>query len=236
MADGIYAALSGGISNLEILDVLSNNLANADAIGFKEDRPLFAEVLRQRLPGVVDDSTQVAVRGMATDLRQGALVRTGNPLDLALVGDGFFAVETAQGVRYTRRGDFRLGDRGRLQTAGGAAVLGQGGPIHVPPGALAIDEQGNLSVDGRLVDRLRIVDFPASALGKEGEGLFVARERERASAAQVLSGHLERSNVSAVGAMTQMIAASRSFEIAMQAVQHHRQMDSRLIADLGKGT
>lgn len=237
MADGIYAALSGGIASLEILDVLANNLANADAIGFKEDRPLFAEVLRQRLPGANADAPgQVALRGTAVDFKQGPLQRTGGSLDVALVGEGFLAVSTDAGVRYTRRGDLRLGPGGRLETSGGAAVLGLRGPVRLPPGEVAIDAEGNVSVDGRFVDRLRVVLLPAAALAKEGDALFVASAPEQPARAQVLQGHLERSNVSPVGAMTQMIAATRAFEIALQAIQSHRRMDERLVQDMGKGT
>jgi flagellar basal-body rod protein FlgG len=234
VADGIYTALSGGMSNLEILDLLANNLSNADTVGFKEDRPLFAEVLRRRLPGAIGDNAQVETRGVAIDLRQGPLQRTGNPLDLALAGDGFFAVKTARGVRYTRRGDFRIGAGGTLLTTTGTPVLGEGGPIRLPGGEIAVDERGNIFSGNSLVGRLRIVQLPPASLSKEGDGLFASRGPELPSSARVVQGHLERSNVSPVEAMSQMILATRSFEIALQAIQSYRRMDERLVAEAGR--
>jgi flagellar basal-body rod protein FlgF len=234
MADGIYSALTGAVANLGTLDTLANNLANADSLGFKEDRPLFQEVLRSAAVRPRSEA-QVAIRAMSVDLSQGALQRTGNPFDLALVGEGFFAVSTPNGVRYTRRGDFRVAETGELRSSSGAAVLGRNGPIRLPAGDAQVDELGNIQVGGRVVDQVRIVALPASALAKEGDSLFSSAAAASPSQAKVMAGHLERSNVSPVGAMTQMIVASRAFEIALQAIQNHRQMDERLITESGRG-
>lgn len=234
MADGIYAALSGGMASLEVLDVLSNNLANADAHGYKTDRPVFAEALAQAR-GPQNDVVQVATRGTLVDTAQGALQHTKNPLDVAMNGDGFFTVATPAGERLTRRGDFRLGEGGLLQTGSGHVVLGEKGPVRIPAGNLVIDEKGGLTVDGAPLDRLKLASAPAASLRKEGDGLFTSAAVTSGAEGQVVQGSLERSNVSAVGTMSQLMMASRSFELAVQMMQSYRRMDEKLVQDMGKG-
>ena len=236
MADGIYAALSGGMASLEVLDVLSNNLANADAHGYKSDRPVFAEALAQA-KGAQGDTIQVATRGTLIDTAQGPLQQTRNPLDVAMNGDGFFTVQTPAGERLTRRGDFRLGEGGTLVTASGHAVLGEKGPVTLPAGEVTIDGSGGIQVAGRQIDRLRISDVPAASLRKEGDGLLTSSAASKGAAAgQVVQGSLERSNVSAVGTMSQLMMASRTFELAVQMMQSYRRMDEKLVADMGKNS
>jgi len=223
------------MASLEVLDVLSNNLANADAHGYKTDRPVFSEALAQA-KGAQNDIVQVANRGTLVDTAQGPLQQTKNPLDVAMNGNGFFTVATPGGERFTRRGDFRLAEGGALVTASGHAVIGEKGPVRLPTtGSVVIDDKGGVHVDGAQIDRLKIVHAPAASLRKEGDGLFASANVTSSADGQVVQGSLERSNVSAVGTMSQLMMASRSFELAVQMMQSYRRMDEKLVADMGKG-
>ena len=236
MADGIYTALSGGIANLEILDVLSNNLANASAHGYKLDRPAFSEALATASSEGLADSAQVVNRGTVVDLAQGTLDTTRNPLDVALVGDGLFTVQTERGMRYTRRGDFQRGADGALVTSSGHPVLGERGPIKLPNGDVRIDEGGMVSVGGRAIDRLRVEAVAGAALRKEGESVFAASAPGQPAKPRVMQGQLEKSNANVVGTMTGLMVASRAFEMAVQMIQAHRKLDEKLTSEMGKNS
>jgi flagellar basal-body rod protein FlgG len=235
MADGLYTALSGGAASLDVLDVLANNLANASSHGYKVDRAVFSEVL-EAARSAPSGRSHVALRGTVVDTTQGALKETRNPLDVAISGQGFFAVQAPQGIRYTRRGDFRLSADGKLVTAAGHDVLGQRGAVKLTAGDVRIDEKGGVHSGGRQIDRLRIVDLPATSLRKEGDALFDSTAAPQPAGAQILQGQLEASNVSAVGTMNALMVASRTFELAVQMMQSFRRMDEKLISDMGKGT
>jgi len=164
MYTGLYAAVSGSLAHEMRLAILTNNLANANTAGFKADRPVFQV---EPLPDVVGplaaseaapavmtslnrfhgrDSAQTQLSAVHTDFTQGALRTTGNPLDVALEGRGFFAVQTADGVAYTRQGTFSLNAEGVIVTAHGLPVLGDNGPLRLPPGKIEIDATGRVRV------------------------------------------------------------------------------------------
>jgi flagellar basal-body rod protein FlgF len=148
-------------------DAIANNLANLNTTGFKADRPAFATVYERQLYRVEGTRAQpigalsagAILRELYTDSQQGALTTTGNPLDAAIDGAGFFAVQTAQGVRYTRNGAFQLDASGTLTTRAGNPVLGENNqPIRVPPNAtVQIGEDGSVLANGTRVARLLIV-------------------------------------------------------------------------------
>lgn len=234
MADGMYTALSGGIANLELVDVLANNLANASAHGYKLDRPAFTEALASASGEGIADNAHVRSRGTVVDLSQGVLEQTRNPLDVALVGEGLFSVQTPGGVRYTRRGDFQRGEDGTLVTRSGHAVLGEAGPIKLPKGDAVIEEDGMVRVAGKPVGRLRLESVPAASLRKEGDALFASAATGQASKPRVLQGQLEKSNASVVGTMTALMVASRAFEMSVQMIQSHRKLDEKLTTEMGK--
>ena len=119
------------------------------------------------------DSVQTRLSAMHTNFTQGDLRTTGNPLDVALEGRGFFAVQTANGVAYTRQGTFSLNPEGVVVTAHGLPVLGDKGPLRLPQGKIEIDATGQVRAGGTVVDRLRVVDLPQPyALEKQGDSLF----------------------------------------------------------------
>jgi flagellar basal-body rod protein FlgG len=225
---GIYVAASGFIGQQKCLEIIANNLANANTAGYKGDIPVF----KISAPSSAWDETgagrstsfftALAVPQMATDFSQGPLTKTGNPLHVALVGEGFFEVQTPLGPRYTRNGDFTRTDDGSLVTHTGHPVMGDGGPITLTEGEIMIDGSGSLVVDENEQGRFRVVTFRDNAnLVKEGDALFApAGETAVAMGAdqiEVKQGYLENANVDAIHEMVLMIEAIRSFE-------HHQKM------------
>jgi flagellar basal-body rod protein FlgG len=237
MNSGMYAALSGNLSALRRLDVLSNNLANASTPGFKADQIQFESVLA----GVKNPSPQdpmLSNERFSTDFSAGALQKSDNTLDVALDGDGFFVVNTPQGPAYTRQGNFHRGTDGKLVNPDGYEVQGQGGAISVTGGRIQIGDGGVVTVDGAASGTLAQVDFPKPyALTKLGGGLFVPADPQQAPAAsnaQVKQGFLEGSNVKVVVEMARMIEASRYFESCAKAVKSYDDMANKAANDLGK--
>ncbi|MDI3543382.1 MAG: flagellar basal-body rod protein FlgF [Candidatus Atribacteria bacterium] len=230
MIRGIYTSTSA-LDLQEIKqEVWANNIANLDTPGFKKEL-IWAEAAQEtnifrflgsQSPYPLGEMTAGVQPGTEkiTDFSPGTLEETGNYLDLAIEGNGFFVVSTPSGEAYTRAGNFQLDGEGRLITVSGYPVLGEGGEIVLPAGGKAsIDEEGNISVDGEEVDRLRIVDFAdRSVIRKNGENLFVAEgvAPQEAINFRVRQGFLEKSNLDPIEAMVSMIEALREYEIAQR--------------------
>ena len=236
MNSGMYAALSGNLSALRRLDVISNNLANSSTPGFKADQIQFESVLanaKNNSEGPVFSSDL-----FSTDFTAGSLQRSDNVLDLALDGDGFFVVNTPQGTAYTRQGNFHRGVGNKLVTADGYEVQGQGGSITMNGGRIEISPTGVVSVDGNAAGTIARVDFPKPyALSKAGGGLFVPSNPQQAPTAatvEVKQGFLETSNVKVVVEMARMIEASRYFETCAKAVKSYDDLAAKAANDLGK--
>lgn len=217
---------------------LANNLANANTVGYKRDR-VFIEALNERL------DAEGAPRSNRTptqwaDMEQGALERTGNSLDAALGGEGFFTVTDADGAeRYTRAGRFVIGPDRSLQTPTGLTVEGEGGPIQMPPDVqdITITRTGQVQADGQPVGRLRVVQFDNPAqLERRGDATFAAPEADPTVVEQpnVLQGHIEESNVNPVKAMTDMIEHFRLFESQQKMIQSSDQLLGKVAQDLGR--
>jgi len=192
--------------------VVAHNLANADTTGFKGER-VFARL-------VADSILAAEAR---TDLRPGVLKPTGAPLDLALEGAGFFVVRTPAGERLVRGGSMQLDGEGRLVDAAGNPVLGENGPIVLPPGRIEIDLQGTIRVDGLEVDRLRVEDLPLGVdPTREEAGRYLPppdRTPLPPEERRVRQGYLEESNVQAVEALVEMITVQRSFAAVHNTVR-----------------
>ena len=244
MNSGMYTALSGNLAAQQRLDVLTNNLANVNSAGFKKDRILFESTLASvknpsQGDGTLTDAPVMSEVSFATDYSAGPLQQTGNTLDLALDGDGFFAVNTPQGKRYTRQGNFHIDGNSRLVTADGNEVLGNGGPITVKGGKVEINGKGEVFVEGNRVDSLAIVDFPKPyPLQKAGGVLFMPTggggNEQPAGNTAVKQGFLEVSNVNPILEMTQMIETTRYYESCVKAVQSYDSMAAKAANDLGK--
>jgi flagellar basal-body rod protein FlgG len=174
----------------------------------------------------------------STDFSQGPLQKSDNVLDVALYGDGFFAVNTPQGTAYTRQGNFKRGANNQLVTADGHQVQGAAGPITLTGGRIDIGNTGVVTVDGTPVGTIAQVDFPKPyAFQKLGGGLFVPADPQAATtpaSAQVKQGYLEGSNVNVVVEMARMIETSRYSESCSKMIQSYNDMASKAANDLGK--
>jgi flagellar basal-body rod protein FlgF len=209
------------------LDVVANNVANVSTNGFKADKQLFEEYLssgahEDNFPGAGRRVSYVQDRGTYRDFSQGGMQHTGNPLDVAIAGDGFLTVQTAAGERYTRDGNLHMNNLGQLTTAAGDLVMGTTGPIVFqqtdhditisPDGTVTVLEGSN-RIDS-IRGKLRLVSFanPQQA-EKQGSNLYAAAggAPQQDLKSTIEQGYIEKSNVSAVGEMSKMVEVTRSY-------------------------
>ena len=228
MDSGLYSTYSGLRANADMLEVLSNNLANLNTTGYKADESFFrlynravTESQRAPLDRAINDSA--VVQGSYTSFVAGPVTTTGRDLDVALEGVGFFVVETPAGTRYTRNGNFHVSSDRHLVTSEGYPVLGRRKPIELPIGKVDISQSGEIHVNGAPVDALKIVAFDDNrALQKVGNSLFQlgqsgVSEKETKDVA-VRQGSLEQSNVNPVQQMIMIINMMRQFEGLQKAM------------------
>ena len=257
MSGSIYMAASGALAYEKRLQIISNNLANVNTVGYKMDQGHFRvfDVAENESPTFVEppelNTSQAPLFWMQfdmyTDFSGGNLRSTGNDLDLALIGNGFFCVQTPDGVAYTRKGAFTLNADGILVTQDGWPVLGDGGEITVDGQEnpqkhkkFSVDEQGYISVDGNQVGSLRIVDFPKPYnLTKLGDTLFqpaAAAGEANAEDVKVSQGFVELSNVDAVKMMTEMIEVLRGYESYQKVIRSADEANAKALNDVGRTT
>jgi len=243
MNSGIYEAVSGSLASVNKLDVLANNLANVTTPGYKKDRIRFESVLAAAgTPPAGSGSGESPVlveEKYSIDFSIGDIRHTGNTFDLALDGDGFFAVNTPEGKAYTRQGNFRIDAGGKLVTTDGYEVLGGGAPIVIKGGTVSFDGQGKMFVEGIESGLIDVVDFPQPYdLRKAGSALFRPNSPDAvpgpAAGAKVMQGKLEGSNVNAVEEMVRMIEATRASESCQRLIQNYDQMTAKAVNELGK--
>jgi len=223
---GFYAACAGLRAQSQALEVSAHNLANLNTPGFRAQDVSFQSLLALVDPAAANELNHAinnygVLEGTHLDLSAGNVEMTGNPLDLAVEGEGFFAVQTSRGVRYTRGGSFRVSTTGELVTAAGDPVLGQAGTIHVPTGAVSIGSDGTISVAGAIAGSIQLSEFPlGTELQSEGDGLLCAPANRAQPALRtvVRQGALESSNVNAIRAMTELIGVQRHAELLGRAL------------------
>lgn len=235
MDSGYYAALTGLVAKFDALDVAANNLANVNTTGYKAQEDFYrtySATLGSENVGPLNQAVNnYGVLGGATsNLQVGPIQITGNPLDLALQGKGFFVVKTAAGDRYTRDGAFHLDAKGVLTSQSGDPVMGLvpkpngkpgEGPIHVPKGTIAVGPSGVVSADGSLAGQLKIVDFPKGThLALEGDGYYSAPASAETPATDpaIKQGALESSNVDPMSAMVSLVLLQREAQMLQNAV------------------
>jgi flagellar basal-body rod protein FlgF len=221
MDNALLVGLSRQMALGRELDVIANNMANVTTAGFKARESRFQEfampVARANTFKPQDRTLSFVVdAGTALDTSLGAVEGTGNPLDAAIKGDGFFAVQTPAGERYTRNGAFTLDAGGQLVTSDGFPVLGENGPITIGPqeSGLAFAPDGTVSTSQGQRGRLRMVRFENSnALRNEGANLFSASVPAQPAGAtsRIESGSIERSNVKPIIEMTRLIEVNRAY-------------------------
>ncbi len=240
MAGGTYSALSGLQTRLAQLDRIASDIANAGTAGYKTERVPTVESRRPDFGQVLQTAIDVAAAPGLVDFRGGSLQTTNRDLDVALDGKGFFEIDTAQGVRYTRNGQFSRRPDGTIVTADGAVVRGEGGvPVVVAgQGAIAFEPDGTVRAGGVLAGKLKIVDF-GDYVGLRREGAHFRADGVAATAApaasRVLGGTLEASNVQLAERMVQLTEVSRAFEALQRGITTlMNDVDGRAITELGR--
>jgi flagellar basal-body rod protein FlgF len=236
MNSGMYSALSGDVNMMDKLDVVANNLANVNTVGFKKDNLYFSKMLdnaSQSLTGGLTDNAIISQSGVFTDYSAGSMQKTDNTFDMALDGEGFFAVKTPQGVAYTRQGNFKRDKNGMLTTIDGYEVLGKGGgSISIPGGKVEVDATGKITVDGTDTGTIDVVDFPKPyQLKKTSSAMFLPANAQvtpqAATKTTVRQGFVENANVNAIAEMMQIIECSRSFESCQRVIRSYDDMSGK---------
>jgi len=242
MDSGYYAAMTGLVARTQALDTAAANLANAQTPGYRAEREYFRSVLLG--PDALDSQLGRTVNnfgllgGDRLNMAQGALTATGNPLDLAIAGEGFFAVQTANGLRYTRDGSFRRSPVGQLVTGAGEPVLSTAGlAIQLPPGEVAVGADGAVSVAGGVVSTVGVFTFPAgSQLTPEGADRYVAPQGVQAQLAKnsvIHQGALEAANEDVIQGSLDLIVMQRQAEMMQRAlIVFHTEFNKTAAEDL----
>ena len=234
MYKGIYIALSGAVLKDTQMEVITQNLANAATVGYKKDNIAFKDyIIPQDMVNSQPDGTAMSsISGLKTDFSNGNLIKTGNPLDIAIDGDGFIALE---GNRYTRRGDLKKDSEGYLVSYNGIKVLGDNGPIRLPDGMVQINDKGNISVNGIQIGSIKIINFQDKEdLKKTGGSIFVTNNEGIKSKTILKQGYVETSNVDVVKEMVHMLAALREFEAYQKAIQTLEDAVSKINNEIGR--
>ncbi|WP_213974681.1 flagellar basal-body rod protein FlgF [Tepidanaerobacter acetatoxydans] len=252
MIRGLYTGASGMLSEMSRTDVISNNLANVNTSGFKKDRAIFRafpemnihrfdDPVTVGLDRVIDPrpfigmlGTGVVLDEINTDFSQGAIKTTSNPLDIALRGEGFFEVQTPEGIRYTRDGSFTIDRDGYIVTRDGYYVLGENGPMLLPQeGDVVISQQGEVTVSGQFVDRFEIVNFADQGqMVKQGNNLYNSQAPTVPTDVEVIQGALEGSNTNTISEMVDLITAFRAYEASQKVIQTHDETLGRAVNDI----
>jgi flagellar basal-body rod protein FlgF len=243
-----YVGLSKQILLQRELDIVANNLANVDTTGFKVESLVNATDTNNigRTIGVTQPIAFAVANGVARDFTQGALRQTGAPLDMAISGQGFFQVQTASGVQYTRDGRFTTNQQNQIVTQQGDPVLdASGSPITINPqgNTPMIGPDGTISqsvpnqLGTQVIGRIGVVQFSdLSALSKQGDGLYSLTTNQTpqpATHAQVEQGMLETSNVQPIVAITDLIRIQRTYEMVSQMLSSQSDLSSTAVQQLG---
>ena len=234
----LYTAMSGAKSMLDRQSTVSNNLANLSTPGYRADVSLYRAIPVDG-PGMTT-RTSVAESTPGTDFTSGPVVDTGRALDVAITGSGWIAVEAADGSEaYTRAGSFDINAEGTLVTKGGQNVLGDGGPIAVPPNtSVSIGKDGTVSgvptqpprTGVTVLGRIKLVDPDETSLKKGADGLFRMKDgstADQSDAVHVTAGAVEGSNVNPASALVDMIALARQFELQMKMISNGEENDKQ---------
>lgn len=254
MVRGLYTAAMGMNVQAKRLDLVSNDLANAGTTGYKKDVAVISSFKEQYLSrlndsenftnnnGVIGKITYGAkVDEVYTDFTQGPVIGTNVETNLAIQGDGFFTIQTPNGLAYTRDGNFCVNQRGELVTTEGYHVMGQDGPIELGEDYLnsgskiVVSEKGEVSVGGNYIDTLRVVNFADTrSLRKLDDNLYSSNGQTEPFTGGVLQNYLEVSNVNTVSAMVDMITVARAYETNQKMIQTQDNLLGKAVNDLGR--
>ena len=241
MGSGYYAACTGLMSRSDALDTIAHNVANVSTSGFRGSHNVFSSVLAttgdSQLSVLNQDANDYGVlKGTQLDTSQGALTSTGNNLDVAIEGAGFFTVQTANGTVYTRAGNFRVSAKGQLTTAAGDPVLGDNGPITIVGEPVSISADGTISVNDAIAGRLKVSEFaPATQIESAGGTYYTAPAGSAVAAtnSRVHQGELEGSNVNPITSVVELIMAQREVEDMRHVLSmYNSEIDKTAVQDL----
>jgi flagellar basal-body rod protein FlgG len=236
------------------MQVFANNMANVNTAGFKQDEQAFKAIFprpQATIPAIghaaglaqqimarplgVTERAFVAPHLLKTTFEPGRIRLTGNSLDLAIQGSGFFEVKTPQGTRYSRNGMLSLDNQRRLVTNLGYPVMGTKGEITIPVGKLEITTQGDIKVDDKPIATIKVIEFPDDQMPQKfTEGLFISDKGKVAKNPQIQVGHIEESNVNSIGEMVKMIQGMRNYESTQKLIQTLDRMAEAAIQDVGR--
>jgi flagellar basal-body rod protein FlgF/flagellar basal-body rod protein FlgG len=231
---------------MQALELVAHNLANLDTAGYRGQQTTFRSLMTGKADGGLAGANPInaainnfgVLSGSRLDLSSGSIAPTGNPLDVAIAGGGFFSIQSGSETHYTRAGSFHLTSSGQLVTGEGDAVLGQTGPITLPNGNVAISSDGTISVNETVIDKLSLAEFvPSISLSAAGNSTYVAPPNTALPAAtsSVRQGILEGSNVSATEAVVQLITVQRNAEMLARALSAlDGQLNQVAVQDLPK--
>lgn len=253
MLRGLYTSASGMLGESYRTDQLANDLANVNTNGYKRDQAVFRTFPQMLLSRMGEQptlslphgeipvpmnrpqrigslGTGVQLERIYTNTQAGPLAQTGNTLDFAIAGDGYFVVQTPAGQRLTRDGAFQINAQGTLVTYDGFPVLGTQGPIQVQ-GKMVVEEDGTVLSDNQLVDRLLIVG--ATEITKQGNNLFTGNLAP-AGEYRICQGFIEKSNVNSIRSMVELIEATRAYEANQKAIWAQDETLGKAIAEVGR--
>lgn len=234
---GLVESTETMLAQTQRLNQVTNNLANIDTHGYKREDITFWEMLF-----TANDNRQRVGKALkvVTNQDQGPAEVTGNPLDFMISGNGFFRIQTPDGVRYSREGSFSTNSQGQLVTSQGHLVLGEGGPIVINGDDISVSQDGTFHVDNQMVGKLAITSFAdGDSLEKEGTNLFRLTdtgEEGEATNFQIQQGTLEGSNVNTVTEMAHMLKLHRAYETQQKVIRTFDEMDSKAVNSVGKLT
>ena len=259
MLKSIYTPLSGALAQERVLDIIANNLANVNTVGFKSEKVSFKLLepepeknyknplppanykipFEDLMPLRGNEVAYVGVSGVSRDLSQGASIQTKNPLDLMLDGEGFLTVNTKEGIRFSRNGSLNINNDGALVDKNGFTVLGEKGSIFLNNGHVEINNRGEIYQNGEFIDKLLVHNFKdLNQLEKVGLNHYLHTGLEenqmRMTNPTIKQGYLEASNVNAIKNLTDMIMAHRSFEAYQQAIKNYDSMMEKSNTSLGE--
>lgn len=240
------AAASGMRSRIESLDMLANNIANAASPGFKTDRESFGLYLAAEAadsPAGTTPTVLPVIERQWTDFTQGAITPTGNQLDLALRGSGFFVANGPSGPLYTRGGSFQISKQNELETLDGYSIQGSDGkPIQLDSSkAVEISPDGTVRQDGQALSQISVIDFPdPRALSKQGNSYFrldvSSQQPAPASDAQIQQGKIESANSQSAESAVRIVGVMRQFESLQKALAIGNEMDRETVQEVAKVT
>ena len=248
MSRGIYTLTSGMLTQQRKIDISSNNIANINTAGYKREQVVtsnFGNMLinKYKQNGIYEEATPInnvsIIRTIVennTIHSQGTLEETGNMTDFAIIGAGFFAINNNGQVLYTRNGSFNIDEEGYLVLEGAGRVQGESGDIYLGTDKFNFAEDGSITVDDEVVDKIAVYDFPDyNSLNKFGEGLFVSGAQPDLLDYPVIAHKtIERSNVDVTEEVTGILSSQRALQTAAQALKIYDMVNDKAVNEIGR--